>query len=68
MLRALGLEVTQVLSYLGIQAMTFSIPAIIMGLFIASILSNGMLFAIYYTLDVSIGYGLTTRAKLLGLF
>ena len=67
MLRALGFKKTHLVGFLMMQAMSFSIPGLIMGLVIATIFNFGFQFVIYAATKISFGYGLSSASIWIGI-
>ena len=67
MMRALGFRLNHIIGFVTLQAFTFSIPGMLIGLFIAYVLNIAMRLAMFTVFGNASTYALETVPVLLGI-
>ena len=65
MMRALGFTKDHVIVFVILQAFSFAIPGVLLGLMVALLLNDGFREFIYYDTHYAGSYGLTTQSVLI---
>ena len=68
MMRALGFNKNHILVFVVLQALTFSIPGVLLGLMISFIINDAFREVMFVIMQNSTEYGMPTHVVLLSLF